>query len=169
MSENVCKQRMLAKRWTLDELESLRNFYRQNMTLKHMSHLLGRTVTSINKMLDRQGIRQKRMNYDIDHRCKRFLNGYQNKNKCHKEYDQTFKKFWKETNPASETWVGLDDVISFLSDKGYIIERHNQDILEDRIIINGKSASDAQLLIEANRFREGNPMGPYYVEGLTNF
>lgn len=169
MSENVGKQRGLTKRWSLAELESLKDFYRQNMPLKHMSHLLGRTVTSINKMLDRQGIRQKRVNYDTKYKCKRFLNGYQNKNKCHKEHEQTFKNFLEEINPLEETWVGLEDVIRFLSHHGYDIERHNQDVLEYKLIINGKSASNAQLLIEANRFRLGNSLGPYYVEGLTSF
>lgn len=169
MSENVCKQRLSTKRWTLAELESLKSFYRQNMPLKHMSHLLGRTVTSINKVLDRQGIRQKRTNYDIDHRSKRFLNGYQKKNKCHKDNEQSFQDFWQETNQQAERWVDLEDVIRFLSHKGYVIERHTQDFFECNVVINGKSASKAQLLIEANRFRLGDSLAPYYVEGLTSF
>lgn len=168
MDTSYCKKRVLKKTWSLNDLEKLRNFYAQNMSLKHMSLKLGRSISSINKMLDRQGIRQKNQKYMLQNKSKRFTNSYQDKKTSIKICSSILNRYWEEKYQEHDCWVDLEEVISFLEMKGHDIHHAREGVYDDLLIMDGRCISKARLLMEANLHREKDPRGPFYVEGVTS-
>lgn len=167
MSESICNKRTFKKKWSLAELENLQLYYAQKMTLKHMSLKLKRSISSINKMLERQGIRQKRLSHYTHHRGKKFTNGYQNKKMHIKSMAMILKEHWRSESSFEDSWVGMTDVVNLLSHHGNSIRCCQQYCTTSEFVMNGLRMTPAQLLIEANRVRYHKNMGPLYVDGIT--
>ena len=168
MVASYCKKRVLKKLWSMNDLENLRKFYAKNMSLKHMSLKLGRSISSINKMLDRQGIRQKNQNSTLKDKSKKFTNSYLDKKTSIKLCSSILNRYWEEKYQERDCWVDLEEVITFLEMKGHNIHQAREGVYEDLLIMDGRCISKARLLMEANLHREKDPKGPFYVEGVTS-
>lgn len=167
MSENTMHKRLSKKKWSLAELENLRAYHSQKMTLKHMSLKLNRSITSINKMLERQGIRQKRLIHYQHHMRKKFTNGYQDEKLSIKSTIKTLQEYCKSQVSFEDKWVDMSDIVNLLGDKGYRVCQPQYKNKISEYILNGSRVTPVQLVIEANRMRDQNKMAPLYVNGLT--
>ncbi len=91
----------MAQYWNTHDIETLKNLFLQKRSLKEMGCILGRSPSSINKALERHGIRPKR--YVYDSRC-------------------TPKKDDKQ-------WVNIKHVLHYIHRIGLDVEKRKEDYL----------------------------------------
>ncbi len=183
------------KSWSEQEKVYLSLGHKMGASLKTLSIVLNRTETSLNKALERLGIRQYGAKRGKKSRLDRpFMVTPQNFRERieaynHEQDQATFLSTTKIENEKAvfpspwivfpechvqplPFWSDLDYVISFLKRKGYKIQSHNvtQQVLggvKIEFYLNGVPMSAAQLLVHANRLRLEQGLEPFYVESIT--
>jgi hypothetical protein len=127
--------------WTPDEVEKARIYFLDGKRLKTIANELGRSVTAVNKLLSRAGIRPK--------------NSPRRKTKQKlKEIVPIVRKIW---DPIERNHDDFRDVIFYIRKKGYNLGVNNlfQKIFFENAeyVLNGKPISKIKLLLFANKLR----------------
>ena len=87
-------------------------------------------------------------------------------------YPNPFIRFPKRQTQPLTPWSDLDYIITYLKNKGHIIQRCRGNLkilggVKIEFYLNGIPMSAAQLLVRANRLRLEQGLEPFYVESIT--
>lgn len=152
------KSSNIKKKWNQNEIDLLKEEFKNGTRIKIIASKLGKTETAVNKFLTRCGIRPKYRIISSNHKCKL------NINKIH------------TCNNTSAKWLSLfnnvvdfKDVIKYLKSKGYKISNIVTDSIKlfypnSEYVLDGRPVSKTKLLILANKLREAENKKTFKLE-----
>ena len=152
-------------KWTEENIHYLKTAYLRGLPLKQIAVQLNRSVSAINKVLDRYHLRtHSTLQHLPSLRCPT-AHHLQPRRKVGV---QTRKKNSQATKfPCEDTrqWVLFECVLYWLKSQKISVIKSGSDVYYE---INGFPKNKQQILLIANLLRERHQLPIFFVEGVTN-
>lgn len=154
----------IRKKWTEENLNYLRTAYLLGLPLKQIAAKSGRSVTAINKILDRYKLRTHSRMVRFPSLPRPTMDQLQKKQNLGLQIRK--KNTEQETNILSgyREWVPFEHVIRWMKEEGIAVSKSKSDAYYE---VDGYPKNKAQTLSIANLRRNQLQLSIFLVEGIT--
>jgi hypothetical protein len=155
----------IRNKWTAENIHYLKTAYLRGLPLKQIAVQLNRSVSGINKVLDRYHLRTRSTLQRLPSLPSPTARPLQPKRKLGA---QTRKKnIQKIKFPCEDArrWVLFECVLYWLRSQRIPVMKSDSDVYYE---VNGFPKNEQQILLIANLLREQHQLPIFFVEGVTN-
>lgn len=151
-------------KWTDENITYLKTAYLEGLPLKTIAEKLNRSVSAVNKVLDRHNLRTHSRMERFPTLPRPTVQQIERKRKLGAQTRKNNVQRIKFLCEDSEQWVLFEQVLRWLRTQKISVIKSNADVYYE---LNGIPKNKQQILFAANLLREERQLPIFFVKGVT--